>query len=142
MTREIKRKGFTIIELMVVVLIISMLAAFVAPKVFRSLGKAKKDLARPQMSKIESALGRFFMDCERFPTQDEGIDALVKAPEDLEEKWNGRYLKPSELLDPWGNPYIYIEGDGEGDEEYVLICLGADGQEGGEGEDEDFDSSE
>ena len=97
-----RKKGFTIVELLVVILIISMLAAFVAPRMFRGLGKAKKDIARAKMANIESAIGRFNIDCGQYP---ERLEDLVEMPTELdEEKWNGPYLKRSDLLDPWKNP--------------------------------------
>ncbi len=132
-----KNKAFTLVELLVVILIISMLAAFVAPRMFKGLGKAKRDIARAKMAIIEDALARFYIDCGRYPDDSEGLEVLIIAPADLEEKWNGRYLKPSELNDPWDNPYIYV-ADGEYNPgSYDLISYGADGQEGGEGDDED-----
>ena len=133
-----KRKGFTLVELLVVVLIISMLAVFVAPRMFTGLGKAKKDIARAKMAIIENALGRFFIDCDRYPDDSEGLDVLINPPAGLEEKWKGRYLKPSELLDPWDHPYIYVAEGQVNPGSYDLVSLGADGLEGGEGENEDI----
>jgi general secretion pathway protein G len=127
-----KRKGFTFIELMVVIMIIGMLAVFVAPRLFKGLGKAKRDIAKSKMALIENGLGRFYYDCGRFPTQDEGLEALLAAPADLEEKWNGAYLKQSNLLDPWDNPYEYIEEGVINVGSYDLISYGADGMDGGE----------
>ncbi|MHC4259510.1 MAG: type II secretion system major pseudopilin GspG [Planctomycetota bacterium] len=138
--KQIKRKeeGFTIVELLVVVLIISMLAAFVAPKMFKGLGKAKRDIARAKMAIIEDALARFSIDCDRYPAQEEGLEALLMAPEDVEEEWRGPYLKRSELLDPWKNPYLYIEEGERNPGGFDLLCYGADGEPGGEGDDEDI----
>ena len=134
-----KRKGFTLIELLTVVLIIGLLAAFVAPRVFKGLGKAKHDIAKSKMALIEQGLGMFFVHCGRFPTDSEGLEALVRMPDELDGKWAGRYCKESELIDPWNNPYLYFEGSGElGDKEYELISFGADGVEGGEGDNEDI----
>ncbi|MBN2128704.1 MAG: type II secretion system major pseudopilin GspG [Sedimentisphaerales bacterium] len=134
-----KRKGFTLVELLVVVLIISMLAAVLAPRMFKGLGKAKADIAKAKMTIIEDSLARFQYDCGRLPDEaDGGLDALIIAPPDLEEKWNGRYLKPSHLLDPWGNPYIYIPEGQINPGGFDLISYGADGQEGGEGDNEDI----
>ncbi len=134
-----KRKGFTLIEILTVVLIIGMLGAFVAPRLFKGLGRAKGQIAVGKMAILEQALGRFYFDCGRFPTDAEGLEALIIMPDELEGKWNGRYCKQSDLLDPWGNYFIYFEGSGEiGDKEYELISLGADGLEGGEGDDADI----
>lgn len=128
-------KGFTIVELLVVILIISMLAVFVAPKMFRGLGKAKKDIARAKMANIENAIGRFYIDCGMYP---ENLEDLVEAPTEFEEKWRGPYLKRSELLDPWENPYLFEEEGVVNPGSFDLISYGADGQQGGEGDDEDI----
>ena len=134
-----KRKGFTLVELLVVIVIIGLLAAFSVPKIFTGLGKAKHDIARSKMALIEQGLGRFYYECGRLPTDSEGLEALIVMPEELDGKWTGRYCKQSELIDPWGNPYLYFEGSGElGDKEYGLVSLGADGVEGGEGDNEDI----
>jgi general secretion pathway protein G len=133
------RKGFTLIELLVVILIISMLAGFVAPNVLKRLGKAKADLARPRMVMIENALKSFEFDCGRLPDEAEGgLEALLVAPPELEGKWNGPYLKRSQLLDPWGNPYIYVREGQFNPGSFDLISYGADGREGGEGENADI----
>jgi len=133
------RKGFTLIELLVVILIISMLAGFVAPNVLKRLGKAKTDLARPRMAVIENAIKSFEFDCGRLPDESEGgLEALLVAPADLEEKWNGPYLKKSQLLDPWGNEYLYLSEGQVNIGSFDLVSLGADGQEGGEGENADI----
>lgn len=132
-------KGFTLIELLVVILIISMLAGFVAPNVLKRLGKAKSDLARPRMAVIENAIKSFEFDCGRLPDDSEGgLEALLVAPADMEGKWNGPYLKKSQLLDPWGNEYQYLAEGQVNVGSFDLICLGADGQEGGEGENADI----
>lgn len=134
-----KRQAFTIVELLVVILIISMLGAFVVPRMFKRLGKAKHNIAKSKMAIIESALARFYFDCGRYPDDSEGLDALISPPADLEEeKWAGSYLKRSELFDPWDNPYIYVEQGEVNIGSYDLISYGADGELGGEGENEDI----
>lgn len=132
------KKAFTIVELLVVIVIISMLAAFVAPKMFGVLGKAKSDIAKAQMTNIENAISTFYLNCGRYPADDEGLGALIEAPADLEGKWVGPYLKARQLLDPWGNEYIYIAEGEINPGSFDLISLGADGQQGGEGENADI----
>ncbi len=133
-----KRKGFTLVELLVVVLIISMLATVLAPRMFKGLGKAKSDIARTKMALIEDSLARFQFDCGRYPDDTEGLEALLVAPPDLEEKWNGPYLKRSQIQDPWGRTYVYISEGEYNPGSFDLICLGADGQDDGEGENADI----
>ena len=132
-----KCKGFTFVEILVVVLIISMLAVFVAPKMFRGLGEAKTKIAKAKMANIENAIGRYYIDCGLYPTDSDGLEVLITPPGDVEEKWRGPYLKRSELLDPWDNPYVYIEEGEINPGHFDLISYGADGVEGGEGENED-----
>lgn len=133
-----KRKAFTLIELLVVIVIIGLLAGFVAPRMLKRVGKAKVDLARPKMAIIESALERYGLDCGGYPDDSEGLDALLVAPAGLEEKWSGPYLKASQLLDPWDNPYIYVAEGEINPGSYDLISFGADGVEGGEGDGQDI----
>jgi len=134
-----KRKAFTLVELLVVVLIITMLAAFVAPRMFRGIGKTKADLTKAKMAIVESALSRFYLDCGRYPDDSEGLEVLVLPPTDMEEgKWRGPYLKRSEILDLWNNPYIYIAEGEYNPGSFDLISLGADGAEGGEGDNMDI----
>lgn len=134
-----KQKGFTLVELLVVVLIIGMLATLLAPRMFQGLGEAKSKIARAKMARIEDALVRFQLDCGRLPDESEGgLDALLVAPPDLEEKWKMPYIKRSELEDPWGNPYIYISEGEYNPGSFDLISFGADGQEGGEEDNADI----
>lgn len=133
------RKAFTLVELLVVVLIISMLAAFVAPRMFSQIGETKTKLTRAKMAIIENALGRFYMDCGRYPDDSEGLEVLIVPPSDMEEgKWNGPYLKASDLLDLWENPYIYVAEGEINLGSFDLISLGQDGVEGGEGDNADI----
>jgi general secretion pathway protein G len=133
------RKGFTLVELLVVVLIIGMLAAFVAPKMLLNIGKTKADLSKAKMAIIENSLARFYIDCGRYPEDSEGLEALVTPPADIEEgKWNGPYLKASDIVDLWGNPYIYLAEGEVNPGSFDLISLGGDGVEGGEGDNADI----
>jgi general secretion pathway protein G len=134
-----RREGFTLVELLVVVLIISMLATLMAPRMFRSLGQTKAKIARTGMTIIEDSLARFQYDCGHLPDESEGgLEALLVAPPGLEEKWSGPYLKKSQLLDPWGQPYLYIPEGQFNPGSFDLISYGADEQEGGEGDNADI----
>ena len=133
-----RKKGFTIIELLVVILIISMLAVFVAPRFYKGLGKAKRDIARSQMAIIENAIGRFYLDCERYPDDSVGLDELLSEPEDVTDKWMGPYLKPSEILDPWKKEFDYRLDETAPNGAFILRSYGADGAEGGEQDNEDI----
>ena len=132
-----KNKAFTLVELLVVIIILSLLAGLVAPRMLKRVSKAKKDLARPKMAIIESALERFGLDCGQYPDDSMGLEALLTPPSGLEEKWNGPYLKPSQLLDPWDNPYVYVAEGEINPGSYDLISFGADGIDGGEGDNQD-----
>jgi general secretion pathway protein G len=127
------QQGFTLIELLVVLAILGLLATLVAPRLIKYLGEAKTQTARLQIQKISGILDIYHLDVGRYPTQEEGLDALAQRPADL-ENWNGPYVKKrEELNDPWGRIYIYRFPGEHG--EYDLYSLGASGKEGGEGED-------
>ena len=139
MKRTRRKTGFSLIELVAVVLIISLLVAFAAPKIYKQLGQSKRDIARSKMAIIENALGLFNLNCDRFPYESEGLQALLEDPGEFEEDvWNGPYLKKSALLDPWGNPYVYHEEGEVNLGMYDLISYGKDGEPGGEDEDKDI----
>lgn len=133
-----RQKAFTIIELVAVAMIIALLAVFVVPRAFKGLGKAKHDIARGKMGIVEGALARFHYDCGRFPTDAEGLEALLAAPPDVEEKWGGPYCKRSDLLDPWNRQFVYVANGTINVGSFDLISFGADGAEGGEGENADI----
>ena len=139
MKRRRRRKGFTLVELLVVVLIIGMLATLLAPRMFKGLGQTKAKIARAKMTIIENAVAQFQLDCGRLPDESEGgLESLLVAPPELEEKWNGPYLKKSELEDPWGNLYVYISEGEYNPGSFDIISFGADGQDGGEGDNADI----
>ncbi len=129
------QSGFTLIELLVVLAILGMIVAFVTPQVLKYLGRAKTDSAHIQIENIAGALDLFRLDVGRYPTQVEGLAALVEHPAGL-NSWNGPYLKQKSVPpDPWGRPYSYkIPGDHG---EYDLYSLGADDAPGGSGENQD-----
>ena len=130
------QKGFTLIELMIVMIILSLLAALVGPKLFQKIGSSKQKAAKAQIALFGGALDQFRLDIGRYPSGEEGLDALRKNPR--LDHWDGPYLPKEVPPDPWGKPYIYKAPGEHGD--YDLFSLGADGQDGGEGENADVNS--
>ena len=129
--RRICRRGFTLLELMVVMVIIGLLAAYVAPRYFSQVGKSETKLARAQIDALEKALEQYRADTGRFPTTEQGLASLVKRP-DNEARWDGPYLKRGLPADPWGRPYLYKQPGEHGDVD--IWSLGRDGQVGGTGD--------
>ncbi len=129
-------RGFTLIELLVVLVILGLLASLVGPRVMKYLSGAKSDSARLQIEDLAATLDMYKLEIGRYPTSDEGLDALVEAPAGT-ERWNGPYLKKKQVpKDPWGLDYQYRFPGEHGD--FDLYTLGADNAEGGEGEDRDI----
>ncbi len=128
-----RNRGFTLIELLIVMVILGLLVALVGPRLFGHLGKSKLKAAKAQIELFGTALDAFRLDVGRYPTSEEGLEALRANPG--EEEWNGPYLKKEIPLDPWNRPYVY-RFPGEHDE-YDLISYGRDGEPGGDGEDQD-----
>jgi len=131
-----RRVGFTLLELLVVIVIIGLLAAYVGPKYFAQLGKSEVTVAKAQMESFEKSLDTYRLDVGRYPTTEEGIAALMTAPANVAAKWNGPYLKKAVPPDPWGNPYQYRSPGAKS--EYEIISTGKDGQPGGTGENADI----
>jgi general secretion pathway protein G len=127
-----RSRGFTLLELLVVVAIIALLAAYVGPKYFSQVGKTEHSLAKAQVEALARALGAYRLDVGRFPTSEEGLAALVARPAGA-TKWNGPYLEKAVPPDPWGRPYLYRSPGAQGGD-FDLQSLGKDGQVGGEGE--------
>jgi general secretion pathway protein G len=129
------RRGFTLLEVLVVLVIIGLLAGFVAPRFFAQIGKSEAKVARAQLDALEKALDQYRLDVGRYPTTEEGLAVLVTRP-DNEPRWAGPYLKKAVPPDPWGRPYSYRMPGRDG--EFDLFTLGKDGQPGGSGEAEDL----
>lgn len=128
-----KSSGFTLVELLVVLAILGMLAALVGPQVLNQLGGAKSKSSAIQIRDFEQALELYKLDVGRFPSSNEGLNALVRQPSSA-KGWNGPYLKKDEVpMDPWGNPYQYRMSGSTID----ISSYGADGRQGGSGEDAD-----
>jgi general secretion pathway protein G len=119
-----RQTGFTLLELLVVVVIIGLLAGYVAPRYFSQVGKSEVQVARAQIDALEKALDQYRLDKRRYPTAEEGLVAVQP------------YLKKALPADPWGRPYVYKAGGPSGD--FQLLSLGRDGKSGGSGEDADI----
>lgn len=135
MKQNKKKNGFTLLELLVVLAILGLLAAIVGPQVIRYLGSSKTQAAQVQVKNIAASLQLFRLDAGRYPTNAEGLGALIKAPTTV-PIWNGPYLPDaSAITDPWGKPYLLRVPGQHG--EVDVYTLGADGVAGGSGEAQD-----
>ena len=136
---SLRRQGFTLLELLVVLVILGLLAALVGPRLIGRVGKAKTEIAKSQITLLESALDQYRLDMGRYPSTEEGLQALITPPQNEEERlrWQGPYLKKKKIpKDPWGRPYQYRCPGEHG--EYDLWSYGADGAPGGNGENADI----
>ena len=132
-----KNKGFTLLELLVVMVIIGLLAGYVGPRYFSQLGKSEVKAAKAQMNALEKALDQYRLDVGHYPSNEVGLEALNTKPVG-EEQWQGPYLKKKLPLDPWGSAYQYKYPGEHGD--FDLLSYGKDRQAGGEGEAADITS--
>ncbi len=131
-----RSRGFTLLELLVVLAILSFLALIAVPQVLKYLSSAKSDTAAIQVQQLSATIDLYRLDAGAYPTEEQGLDALFDRPADA-ERWNGPYLRKRGMIDdPWGNRFIYRFPGEHGD--YDIYSLGADGQEGGEDEDQDL----
>lgn len=126
-----KARGFTLLELLVVMVIIGLLAGYVGPKYFAQVGKSEVKAARAQIDAFEKALDTYRLDTGHYPSTEQGLNALIVQPAN-EPKWSGPYLKKTIPVDPWGKPYIYKQPGEHG--EVDLFSYGKDGQPGGSGD--------
>ncbi|MGQ0544182.1 MAG: type II secretion system major pseudopilin GspG [Betaproteobacteria bacterium] len=127
--------GFTLLELLVVIVIIGLLAGYVAPRYFSQVGRSEVQVARAQIDSLEKALDQYRLDMRRYPSAEEGLDALVARPASA-ASWHGPYLKKAVPNDPWGRPFVYRVPGEKGD--FDLVSLGRDGRPGGAGDDADI----
>ena len=131
-----REAGFTLIEILIALVLLGLLATIAYPQVIKFLEK-KADVAKVQIESLKSGLDFYRLDVGRYPTQEEGLNALVAAPPN-QPRWNGPYLKSRQMpADPWGRAYVYRVPSRLG-QAYDLLSLGADGLEGGEGENRDI----
>jgi general secretion pathway protein G len=140
MRKRRNEKGFTLIELMVVIVILGILAGLIVPRIMGRPDEARQAKARIQIESIETALKLYKLDNGSYPTTEQGLQALVEAPEvgELAQSWReGGYLEKGKIpKDPWNNEYIYLSPGTQGD--FDLISYGADGELGGEGKNKDI----
>lgn len=136
------RRGFTLIEMLVVIAIIATLAALVGPSVFRSVGDSKVSAAKSQVDLYALALNSYRLDNDEFPTTEQGLDALRAAPTSgtPSSNWRGPYLSKLVTPDPWARPYVYAGPGRANPQTFDLYTLGRDGKLGGTGEDADVTS--
>lgn len=132
---RLRQSGFTLLELLVVLVILGLLAGYVAPKYFSQVGKSEVKTARAQIVALEKALDQYRIDTGRYPGTEQGLAALNTKPAD-EARWDGPYLKKSVPNDPWGKPYQYRNPGEHG--EVDLFSFGRDGQPGGDGDGADI----
>jgi general secretion pathway protein G len=134
-----RRSGFTLLELIVVIIVLGLLAGIVAPQIIGRLSEAKSTTAKTQIELLSVALDGFRLDNGSYPTTDQGLAALRERPTrpPLPANWRGPYLRKAVPLDPWGRPYFYRAPGERNPSAFDLESLGRDGKPGGEGEDAD-----
>lgn len=129
-------RGFTLLELLVVILIIGLLTGIVAPRLMGQIGRSERTVARGQIDALDKAIEAFRLDMGRYPTNAEGLQVLIQAPGG-ESRWRGPYLKGNVPLDPWGSTYQY-RSPGTGGRDFDLVSYGRDKAAGGSGDDADI----
>lgn len=135
-----KQRGFTLLELLVVVVIIGLLSAFVAPKYFAQIGKSQTQIAKAQIDSFDKALDQYRVDTGHYPTTSQGLSALNMQPPS-EPMWRGPYLKKAVPKDPWGNEFVYKAPAAEPNRDYDLVSYGKDGKAGGTGDAADISNA-
>jgi general secretion pathway protein G len=135
-----RERGFTLMEMLVVLVVIGLIAAVAIPQVMKLLGGAKSKAARVQLETLSQSLSFYQLDMGEYPTSEQGLKVLWEAPAD-KPQWSGPYVRRAkQLVDPWGRPFVY-QAPGKG-APFDLIALGADGVEGGSGEDADLSAAD
>jgi len=134
-TTRLRNRGFTLLELLVVMVIIGLLAAYVGPRYFSQLGKSERRAAQAQLDGFSKALDQYRLDTGHYPRTEQGLNALMIKPAN-EPKWDGPYLQKAVPLDPWAHAYVYRQPGEQA--EYDLLSYGKDGQPGGTGDDADI----
>lgn len=140
MPRNIEaRSGFTLIEVLVVIVVLGVLASLVAPNVFQHVGGAKDAVARSQVELLAASLDAYRMDNDVYPSTEQGLESLRRQPlsDPVPRNWRGPYLRKEVPLDPWGRPYVYRSPGEANPWGFDLLSYGRDGKDGGEGEDAD-----
>lgn len=135
--QSITKKGFTLVELLVVMLILAILAAMIVPRIMSRGDDAKIAAAKGDIAALRKSLNLYYIDVGSYPTTDEGLEALDVAPSDA-TGWKGPYLDKPLTNDPWQFPYTYLSPGSEGENSFDLYSTGSDGQEGGTGNAEDI----
>jgi len=129
-----RKRGFTLVEIMVVIIVLTILAAAIIPNLTGRTDDARVARARSDVANLETTLEQFRLDVLRYPTSEEGLTVLREPPQsDDAVRWKGPYLKKPVPLDPWSNPYVFISPGVVNPDSYDLLSYGSDGQEGGEG---------
>lgn len=136
---KLKQRGFTLLELLVVIVIIGLLAAYVGPKYFNQLAKSQIQIARAQIDGFDKALDQYRLDTTHYPSTDQGLIALSVPPAN-EPLWHGPYLKKAVPADPWGNAYVYKIPATDPNRDFDIVSYGRDGKSGGVGDDADITS--
>lgn len=132
-----RQRGFSLLELVIVLIILGTIMGFLAPRIFGNVERANQGGAKIKMSQLSGQLEVMRLEIGRYPTSAEGLASLMTKPAGM-EKWNGPYIKDAtQLKDPWGNDFKY-SSPGDGGRPFTIVSLGADGKEGGEGDNKDI----
>ena len=132
--------GLTLIELTIVIVILGILAAFIAPRIIDAPQKAKVSKAQLEIGALKTALQMYYIQVGQFPTTEQGLDALYRIPNPPPPNWGSRFVEDPIPNDPWGNPYIYLSPSNRTGADYDLMSYGRDGKLGGDGFDTDITS--